>query len=105
MVFGAEIFVFFGHVYELGDLGEVGGDHFGGDAVLEVEHLVDLDDQHREFSQPREVLVLEQDVEELAGSLRAVDVLVTAAFEIDKVFMQPEQDIPGIFELFGVVHS
>ena len=105
MVFGAEIFVVLGHVYELGYLGEVGVDHFGGDAVLEVEHLVDLDDQHGKFSQPGEVLVLEQHVKELAGILRTVNVLVTSAFEIDQVLMQPEEDIPGIFELFGVVHS
>ncbi|MCE7963660.1 MAG: hypothetical protein DYH05_14385 [Acidobacteria bacterium ACB1] len=62
-----------------------------------VEQLVDLDDQKRKTSQPRKIVILQKDVQELPGRLLPVDSLVQSPLKVKHRFVQLEQKVPTLF--------
>ena len=72
--------------------------------VLLSEHLVDIDDKRREFSQPGEIAIFEQQIEELSTCNLAVDTLVDRSLKIDQRLMKCEKEISRRFKHFKVFH-
>jgi hypothetical protein len=71
--------------------------------LVGIDHLVDLRDHRREGAQPRKVLVVQQEVEELARGDGPMALLVRAALTVQENSVEPQQSAAEITQTVAIL--